>query len=381
MSLHNFNPNNKSWKMYSNTITSISGDNLTIKPYDGKNLLLEVSGNNNIFFKRGNISYGLEDLIGANITLTSVSGDIIPSNDNTFKLGDVSKNWSNAYIRDLSVSNISVSGNIFIPSNSINSSHIINGSILTEDICNNTITRNKLSELTTNLMIFNSDTSTTTLEYTITLNTAGTITTYFNYPWGGIGIGMIHSVRVCIPSITTQISVLIDTDGKSVSANEVFNGAIQVGTFTDNTLTFTFDPDGYDNIQIGFVIEDSVPPANTGFWGTFVVQNVTTATHRYMDVYLAYNDVPITSTERIHGDNNYTFNIPEEDRLPLPSSILQLKITMQQDTESVDIDVSDGFSIESIIADEESTLGMLINENNYDDGQCSVTFNVTYDPP
>ena len=102
MSLHNFNPNNKSWKMYSNTITSISGDNLTIKPYDGKNLLLEVSGNNNIFFKKGDISYGLDDLIDTNITLTSVSGDIIPSNDNAFKLGDVSKNWSNAYIRDLS---------------------------------------------------------------------------------------------------------------------------------------------------------------------------------------------------------------------------------------------------------------------------------------
>ena len=115
MSLHNFNPNNKSWKMYTNTITSISGDDILIKPHPGKNLLLEVSGNNNIFFKKGDISYGLEDLIGggnSNITLTSISGNIIPSIDNAFKLGDVSKNWSNAYIRDLSVSNISVSGNI-----------------------------------------------------------------------------------------------------------------------------------------------------------------------------------------------------------------------------------------------------------------------------
>jgi hypothetical protein len=115
MSLHNFNPNNKSWKMYSNTLTSISGDNLTVKPYDGRNLLLEVSANNNIFFKRGDISYGLDDLIGggnSNIILTSVSGDIIPYITNTFNLGDVSKNWRNAYIRDLSVSNISVSGTV-----------------------------------------------------------------------------------------------------------------------------------------------------------------------------------------------------------------------------------------------------------------------------
>ena len=200
MSLHNFNPNNKSWKMYSNTITSISGDNLTIKPYDGKNLLLEVSGNNEIIFKRGDISYNLDDLIDTNITLTSVSGDIIPSNDNAFKLGDVSKNWSNAYIRDLSVSNISVSenfilnisgsmtnitdifnnlgntfdtigtsiyniednvidlsnnkaplanptftGTVVLPANTINSSHIATGSILGEDISNGTITEDKLS--------------------------------------------------------------------------------------------------------------------------------------------------------------------------------------------------------------------------------------------
>ena len=117
MSLHNFNPNNKSWKMYTNTITSINSDDILIKPHPGKNLLLEVSGNNNIFFKKGDISYGLEDLIGggnSNITLTSISGNIIPSIDNAFKLGDASKNWSNAYINDLSVTNISVSENFIL---------------------------------------------------------------------------------------------------------------------------------------------------------------------------------------------------------------------------------------------------------------------------
>ena len=36
--LHQFNPGRKSWKMYSNTITSISGDDLTITPY------FEISG-------------------------------------------------------------------------------------------------------------------------------------------------------------------------------------------------------------------------------------------------------------------------------------------------------------------------------------------------
>ena len=228
MSLHNFNPNNKSWKMYTNTITSINSDDILIKPHDGKNLLLEVSGNNNIFFKKGDISYALEDLIGggvsstpyevspflknlvffkkrdisysledllggggssspnelspylknlitfkntdtdisysledligeggssnsyeassylknvivfkkgdtpyaledlinnggySNIILTKIISNITPSTNNGFKLGDVSKNWGNAYIRDLSATNIDVRGNI-LPLN-VNSS-------------------------------------------------------------------------------------------------------------------------------------------------------------------------------------------------------------------------------------------------------------------
>ena len=49
MSLHNLNTPNKQWLMYLNTLSSISGDDLTIKPDTRRNLVLEVSGNNNIF--------------------------------------------------------------------------------------------------------------------------------------------------------------------------------------------------------------------------------------------------------------------------------------------------------------------------------------------
>lgn len=45
MALYNFNPGQKSWKMYANTLTSISGDDLTISPVEGRDLILEVSGN------------------------------------------------------------------------------------------------------------------------------------------------------------------------------------------------------------------------------------------------------------------------------------------------------------------------------------------------
>jgi hypothetical protein len=49
---------------------------------------------------------------GTAIVLSSVSGNIIPSSTNLFKLGVVSRNWSNAYIRDVSVSSIDVSLNL-----------------------------------------------------------------------------------------------------------------------------------------------------------------------------------------------------------------------------------------------------------------------------
>ena len=134
-----------------NFITSGISSDLIIKSYNGQDIILEVSGNNEIIFKRGDFSYNLDDLIGggsqssdyatynilditgkiiftdnsntsgtsgtsgssgssSNIVLTSISGDIIPSINNTFKLGDISKNWSNAYINDINVTNIDVSG-------------------------------------------------------------------------------------------------------------------------------------------------------------------------------------------------------------------------------------------------------------------------------
>ena len=127
MSLHIYNSNNRSWKMYTNTLSSISGDDLTIKPYDGKNISLEVSGNNAIFIKKGDTSYNLSSLItgtglgtsativngsDASFTNIDVSGNLTPLNANGSSIGLASKTWKNAYIRDLSVSSIDLSGNL-----------------------------------------------------------------------------------------------------------------------------------------------------------------------------------------------------------------------------------------------------------------------------
>ena len=69
---YNLNTPNKKWNMYLNTLSSISGDDLTIKPDTRRNLLLEVSGNNNIFIKKGDVSYNLTNLIRGDISFANV---------------------------------------------------------------------------------------------------------------------------------------------------------------------------------------------------------------------------------------------------------------------------------------------------------------------
>ena len=110
----NLNTPNKQWNMYLNTLSSISGDDLTIKPDTRRNLLLEVSGNNNIIIKRGNVSYNLTNLITGDTSFSNfdISNNINPVTNNNGSLGTSNKLWGNAYIRDISVTNMSVSGTI-----------------------------------------------------------------------------------------------------------------------------------------------------------------------------------------------------------------------------------------------------------------------------
>ena len=141
----NFNSNKKSWKVYTNTLTSIANYDLLIKPNNTNDLILEVSANNNIILKKGDISYSINTkftsidtsfsnvyttfsaidssfiqvntkffIIDAsfNNKLASISGSIVPLNDICYNLGSDTNRWANAYMRDISVTNISASGNI-----------------------------------------------------------------------------------------------------------------------------------------------------------------------------------------------------------------------------------------------------------------------------
>ena len=129
----------------------------------------------------------------------------------------------------------------------------------------------------------------------------------------------------------------------------------------------------------------SAPAGDTGFWGDFIVYNGRQAgsSQRHMHVYLAYNDVPLTASHQINSNHSYTFSVLEEDRLPLPSSTLQLKVTMQNGTDAVDLGAYDGFTITGFTdnpLNEENTLSMLVNSNNLNDGSCAMTILVTYHP-
>ena len=98
--LHNFNAGRKSWKMYAKELTSKDGDDLTITPYDGEDLILEVSGNGNILFKEDGITYNLADLSNAassNVNLTNYDdasfNNVDISGSLTFKGGDFNFNY------------------------------------------------------------------------------------------------------------------------------------------------------------------------------------------------------------------------------------------------------------------------------------------------
>ena len=132
-------------------------------------------------------------------------------------------------------------------------------------------------------------------------------------------------------------------------------------------------------------VSTGTAPANTGFWGTFVVNNEPSlgSNPRHMHVYLAYNDVPLTSSHQINSNQSHTFNVTEANRLPLPSSTLQFKVTFQSETQGIDIGAYDGFESTGNTNnpyDQENTLDLLVNENNYDNGQCSITIVISYEP-
>ena len=119
---------------------------LSSSHYALKSTIGDLSSNNNIRFN--NIDTSLSQVYTktqsdsifvskSNIDLSNLSTNIIPSTDNTYKIGDVSKNWRNAYIKDISATNIDISNklNVFGPTQLNNTLNVagnvtLNGSTL-----------------------------------------------------------------------------------------------------------------------------------------------------------------------------------------------------------------------------------------------------------
>ena len=76
----------------------------------------------------------------------SISGNVVPVTNSVGSLGESGKIWDIAYIRELNVTNFtnSIDG-AKIANETITSTQIMNGSILTTDICDNAITFDKLA--------------------------------------------------------------------------------------------------------------------------------------------------------------------------------------------------------------------------------------------
>ncbi len=134
---------------------------------------------------------------------------------------------------------------------------------------------------------------------------------------------------------------------------------------------YTVDSDYIENQPLTLIIKITLPPANTGFYGRVKVATLSDleGDSVYIDAYLAYNDFRLTEIARINRNNEYLFSIYQPDRLPLPTSTLQLIIKYQSGIQNITVNNYDGFQITSIAnnpLNQETTIGgMLADTNNY----------------
>jgi hypothetical protein len=136
--------------------------------------------------------------------------------------------------------------------NSVDTSNIINGSIIAADIADATITDAKLAKIKAMLMIHNAATSTVNLSYGISLRDNNNSVAYFPNPAQGISPGSTHSLLLNLSSSATIVEVQVDSNNITVTGHAVVSGGTQTG-WQDDMLSFTRNT-GANNIQIGFEV-------------------------------------------------------------------------------------------------------------------------------
>ena len=299
----------------------------------------------------------------ANIRDLSVSNiyvlnNIEPLSNNTSNFGSSSKAWSKIFVYDLSVSRINgevygVSG-IGLTANSVNSSHIIDGSILGSDISNNTITASNIADgtitqykLTTaflnriynleypgfygSLRIQNSNTSGVGSSITFTLNSqtlagaiqllGSTTLTVNQY----IDVSLLIQDRLL--NKDTTLNIVYSTTSTSITST-LSTGVSVTTPIVSPNIYFSVLPAFIHNgtIQLGIVLP---APANTGWYGTFTIAN--------SNNYYGTKDIDITVEADTNGtivllnalttitvSNFIEITVAPENRLASPSTLIKV---------------------------------------------------------
>jgi hypothetical protein len=121
--------------------------------------------------------------------------------------------------------------------------------------------------------------------------------------------------------------------------------------------------------------------ANTGFYGTFTIGNEKAGASdpKWIEIKLEYNNINIV-TQIINSETTEVLTIPIEDRLPLPSSILQLKTRIQGPMfiiSGVDITNTSGWTMTDITGNDptdENILSLLVDSDKIDGGNLTMDF-------
>jgi hypothetical protein len=123
------------------------------------------------------------------------------------------------------------------------------------------------------------------------------------------------------------------------------------------------------------------PPANTGFYGTFTIGNQARGLSdpKWIEIKLEYNNINIV-TQTIYSETTEVLTIPIGSRLPLPTSILQLKTRIQGPVgiiSGVDITNVSGYTITDITGNDptdENILSLLVDSDKIDGGDLTLDF-------
>ena len=261
---HSLGTDNMTWvNAYIQNISasniSVSGSiNVPDNSIDGSKIISGTISSNKI---NSTNTWTFTNISGTHMSISGNLEPLYPNNTNT--LGSTTNYWHNAYIQNISASNISVSGSINVPDNSIDGSKIISGTISSNKInSTNTWTFTNISG--THMSISGN------LEplYPNNTNTLGSTTNY----WHNAYIQNISASNI-------SVSGSIDVPDNSIDGSKIITGTISSDKI-DSTNTWTFTNISGTHMTISGNLEPLYPNntstlgSTTNYWSNAYIQNI-----------------------------------------------------------------------------------------------------------